>query len=425
MYPVQGTPLEKIPFELHWIADLLSYEWPMVSIYSDGEGIPFLYAWIDGSEKDDRYVILQISRRLLEGYLLKVTPYDELFKNAIEDRYIVLDVSKQTGEVRNIKELSYTKLQHNHKPDKGLFLEFEDQSDVDDIARKFKLEMNRDAFIFGVDNILEHARLAQTDVINIHLNSSNGKVGYGIIQSHILGQVLVEYNKMAEASALKVYEELGMRKSEYAWKDGERDAVIASAHTEYYASAASFDVKLTPVRTKQLRQGTAMEQIAGKIFELMNIGENFDQQSISMEAFPQEMLNAYDNFLSIINRYGISVAMQYGNPAKNSLRREYFDSFKSSRIVKQLRNISEGLPQERHFNGQFLSFHREKLDFSFRTLSGNVISGLIKPNVADAVRMDIFKSNFDLVIETVYQQKKGRLGMTAKNTIVSCVKSEN
>src|SRR5690606_7455769 len=116
----------------------------------------------------------------------------------------------------------------------------------------------------------------------------------------ILGQVLVEYNKMAEASALKIYQDLGMRKSDHTWKNGEREAVIALAHTEYHASAASFDVKLTPARTKQLGSSTAMEKIADKIFELMNVGEDFDQPNISMEAFPQEMLNAYDNFLSII-----------------------------------------------------------------------------------------------------------------------------
>lgn len=423
LHPVNGNVVKTLPFELKWIADLLNYEWPMISVYSDEQLQPYLYAWIDGSEKTDRYLIMQVDKRILEGYLLKVISYDELFKNAVDDRYFTLDISKLTGEISNITELSYAKLQASHKPDKGLFLEFEEQSDVDEIARKFQLTMDLEAFRYGKESILALAKASQTDIINIHLNSSNGKVGYGSIQSHILGQVLVEYNKMAEASALMVYEDTGMRRNANIWKDGERESVIEMAHTEYYATAASFDVKLTPVRPKQLKGGSAMEKITEKIFQLMNIGEDFSLENISMEIFPQDMLNAYDNFLSIIHRNGISVAMQYGNPSKNLVRREYFDAFKSSRIVKQLRSISEGQPQEHKYTGEFRSFHRDKLTFEFRTLSGNEISGHVKPDVADAVSLDIFRSNYDIVVEKVYQQKKGRLGMSTKNTIVSCVKS--
>ena len=425
LYPIKGTALESLPFEIEWVADLLSYEWPMISIYSDACSEPYLYAWIDGSEKADRYLISKVSKRNLEGYLLKVVPYDDLFRNSVNDEYFSVDISKQTGDINNITALPYINLQTNHKPEKELYLEFEEQSDINAIAGKFELKMDCEAYKFGIESIIELAKSAQNDIINIHLNSSNGKVGYGHIQSHILGQVLVEYNKMAEASALKVYEDLGMRRHSKTWKEGERESVIALAHTDYYATAASFDVKLIPVRTKNLKSGTAMEQITEKIFQLMNIGEEFGNENVSMDTFPQEMLNAYDTFLSIINKYGISVAMQYGNPVKQLVRREYFDAFKSTRIVKQLRCIQEGLPQERKFTGKFLSFHSEKLTFDFRTLANNEISGIVKSDVADAVRMDIFRSNYDIVIETLYQQKNGRLGMSVKNTIVSCVRSHD
>jgi hypothetical protein len=420
---LNGTVMKNLPFELTWIADLLSYEWPMISIYSDAQCKPYLYAWIDGSEKVDRYLISNIGERTLEGYLLKVTPYDELFENALDDRYFAIDINKLTGDISTIVELTYKQLQPNHKPEKGLYLDFEDQSDVDKIAHEFNFLMNREKFIFGAKSILEDAKSAQKDIVNIHLNSTNGKVGHGSVQSHILGQVLVEYNKMAEASVLKIYQDRGMRKDSHVWKDGERDSVISMAHTEYYAEAASFNVKLTPVKTRTLKDGTAMEQIAEKIFLLMSIGEDFSSESISMETFPQEMLNAYDNFLSIINRHSISIALQYGNPNKNSIKQEYFDSFKSSRIVKQLRRISEGKPHEVRFTGKFRSFHLDKRSFEFRTLSGNEISGHVKPDVADAISYDVFKPTFDIVVERVYQQKKGRLGMSTKNTIVSCIKS--
>jgi hypothetical protein len=419
---LKGEKLQKLPFELNWIADLISYEWPLVSIFTDKQKRPFLYTWMDGSEKADRYLIAEITLRNLEGYLLKVVTYEELFKNAVNDEYFLFDITKVDGKESVFTQVSFSGLQANHKPEKDLFLEFEEQRDLDLIKAYFNLTMNLDQYRYGEKNIHNRAKETKSEVVNIHLNSTNDLIQFGVIQSHILGQVLVEYNKMAEASALKIYEDSGLRKSSKNWQPGERESIIALAHTSYLAMAASFDVELTPVKTKIVNNGTAMEQIAGKIFQLMNIGEDFNQATVTMEAFPQEMLNAYQNFLLIIKKYGITVAMQYGSPEKETTRKEYFDAIKSSNIIKQLRAISEKVPQELKHRGRFVEFHLEKLTFEFRSETGVVIKGKIKKDIAEVLYIQIFSNTYDIVVERIFLQARGKLGLTVRDTIVSCIK---
>lgn len=425
LYKIHGEQVDHQPYELQWVGDLIFYDWSLLSVHSaKGLEDPFMMAWVDSSKTHDRYLLFRTSKHALAGYLLQHLPYYELISNPSDGYFYALDINSETGKEECFTKLDINGLHECYMPDREVKFRKGGDDSVK-VNEFFALETDLSKYLFGTRDIIARAKLDNSELINLHLTSNNGLVGHGEIRSNILAETLWAYNKMAEAVVLKLHEEKNANRSRSVkWLPGERDNVIDLAMTRFYAATGSFDVILTPVKIKQESNGnSSTENIIERIFALFGMGNDLNFSKFPRSAFPQEVFSAYETFLGVIQRNGIHVAMQYGNPEKEYKLQESFDPIKAQKIIKTLRSIENGTSFERKLFGKFTGFLKNKHEFEFTTMTGGKITGTFTAKTEEKLSPIVnFTKNFEISVMTTYQKKSNRRDEIEKNELISCVK---
>lgn len=425
LYKIHGCQVKKLPCVLQWVGDLIYYDWALLSVHAvEGSIEPFMMAWVDSSKTHDRYLVFRTSKRTLEGYILQHIPYFEMITNPSGGYFYAVDINNQTGEEEYVTHVELKGLHESYLPEKEVKFRC-GNDDSAAINEHFSLETSLEKYLYGSRDIIARAKLDKSELIIMHLTSNNGLVGHGEIQSNILAEALLGYNKMAEAVVLKLYEERHAGRSKVLkWEPGERDNVVRLARTRFYAETGSFDVILTPVKIKQEDDDkSSTENIIDRIFELFRMGQDLNFSDILRPVFPQEMLSAYEGFLGVIQRNGIHVAMQYANPEKEYKLQENFDPIKARNIIKQLRGIEDGKPVERKFIGKFIGFLKRKHEFEFMTATGAKIVGTFSAKTEEKLSPLVnFTKDFQILVSTTFIKKSNRVNPIEKNELLNCYK---
>ena len=361
--------INEIPFHLDWVGDLLFFDWPIISVLRNEHGQPFIKSWLESHDNINRYAVFEVSKHLLEEYVFKNCSYLDVLLNPLNDLIFTIDTSNN-GNILSTKIISSTYVPKKYLPKKHILFDSEDSIQLEHIIEAFGLEdssLSEQPFTF---DILEEANKIDSELINLHFSAKDSKVGYGKIESQILGEILVNYHKMAEATALNIYEKdndvSAIKNIKY--KKDEVEFIKKLAATEYsYDKAASFSVFLRPVKIiedKELNQ-TSSEKITDSIFELFNAGANLIELEKFNTNFSGPMLNAFSVFLKSIKENDITVTVKYGNPQKQSYQAETFNSKKSETIIKNLSSFEKGDPIENRLHGTFTALDKDHHTFRF------------------------------------------------------------
>jgi len=423
LYIIDGETIEAVPFDLEWIGDLIYYEWPLLSVFANEFGEPFIKVWVDASLGLDRFILFKTTKRILEGYIIRELSFIEMLKNAYTEDYFAIDISKSSDEIEKVTKLQYTGFNKRYLPKENVKFQFGDQREIDNVLSFFSLNTDVEIYRYGSGNLIEVAKEKGQEVINIHLTSSNKVVGFGEIQSGILGDILVSYNKMAEAVVVRIHDTKTKASKSHAkrWRKGERDKVVSLSRTTFTSIAASFDIYLYPVRNLLYEDGeTSTEQITNRIFDLFEMGTSLNFETQGKANFPQEMLTAYESLLKVIKENGLTMAVQYGNPIKEYQRRESFNCIKSSEIVKKLRAIEQGESVERKFTGKFRALNRKNDTFEFESTTRDIIVGSFDKRIREGIYAFVnLHSGFQILVSTYWESRSGRNEPIERNVILS------
>jgi hypothetical protein len=237
--------------------------------------------------------------------------------------------------------------------------------------RKILLQLKKQSSVF---DILEEARNNESDLVNIHLSSKNGVVGYGKIQSHILGEALMNYHKVAEATVISLYAE---RRKEIIKKPHFTiDYIKSLAITEYsYSRAASFSAFLKPFKTLRETDGeSSFSKIQSTIFSLFNVGDNQSDIKHHPE-FSKEMLIAFSSLLKVITDNDVNMTIQYGNLDDHSSYSEHFNKAKALKIISNLSSPIISEKTETELIGYFDTVSKRKKSFEFVSIQGYLFEG--------------------------------------------------
>ena len=426
LYTIKGEETKILPFQIDWIGDLLYYGWSLISIYANQMKFPYVKIWVDASEEQERHILFLTTKKAIEGYLLQKITFKDFFSSAVNDDYYAVDTLKDTDDIDKITTLHFKSLNKKYLPDASVMFELDDAEEVEKIKAYFSLNLDLDNYLYGNIDISNVAKEKQTEVINIHLSSLNGVVGHGDIDSQVLGRALTSYNDMAGAAVLHIYEQGRKTKNQAkkSWAPGERDNVIRLAHTRFYAQAGSFDIYLHPFNRKIDKNGVSYaQQIADRIFDLFKMGDELTFVDVQKSDFPQEMLTAYEEFLKVIQSAGINASLQYGSPDKKTVRQEYFDSVKASKVIKKLKVIEKGTPIERKFTGTFSQLSKTNHTFEFTPASGNKLKGAFHKNLFDGLYFFVnLHATYQITVETQWENRSGRSDAIERNVIVSYIK---
>jgi hypothetical protein len=143
---INGAKIEPKFFSKHsWNADLIDFEGPLLSLYRDEQGQDLLYAWLDCTEKTNRWGVLPVSRGSLRAYLELQKTLHDIF---IESSWIAIFHTGSSTNRRNSPKLTtWDSLPDTYLPTQDSYLSPEIATEA---AAKLAEEVS-EAYFLGLD----------------------------------------------------------------------------------------------------------------------------------------------------------------------------------------------------------------------------------------------------------------------------------
>jgi hypothetical protein len=414
---LNGTEITKLPFEISRVGDLLFFRSALISVYKDIALNIYIKSWLEEYNGIVRSAFFQIRPYMLLDYLKGDIPYSDILLSPIDNLYFIQD-NNYLEKTNKVTVLSSINFHRDYIPKVKAYFDEEDSEDADIIRETFgldKLDLEEQPSVF---NILEEAKSNESDLVNIHLSSKNSVVGYGKIQSHVLGEALMNYHKVAEATVISLY---APRRKENSNKPNVTlDNIKKLAITEYsYSRAASFSAFLKPYKIVKEADGeTSFSKIQTTIFSLFSIGENYSDIKEHPE-FSEEMLNAYSSLLKVVTDNDVNLTIQYGNLDDDSSYSEHFNKIKALKIISNLSSphISEKV-QTVH-TGYFDTVSNRKKSFEFVSGDGHIYEGKFAFELHQAVASYRLDLKYKVTMTTQDESMVGRKKLVKRHIILA------
>lgn len=135
---ISGFNINEFPFKLRKIGDLMYFEGPLMSVYSDSSGNAFIFDWVDSDEKNNRWLVYQVEKNQLSEYINNKISHFNLLNNPVNDLIFVIDKNPK-GEIERSLVCSPNKLPYEYLPDTNIKFEVEDSKEIDSVILKFEL----------------------------------------------------------------------------------------------------------------------------------------------------------------------------------------------------------------------------------------------------------------------------------------------
>jgi len=100
MNTLNGCPLNKFPLNLQYVADLIYFDGPLVSLLENESGESYLYCWSDVNSVDNRWLVFRVTKNSLQDYLLGKVSLRDLILNPVDAFHYAIYIDNDL-EVKN------------------------------------------------------------------------------------------------------------------------------------------------------------------------------------------------------------------------------------------------------------------------------------------------------------------------------------
>lgn len=425
---IKGFKIDTLPFELEKVGDLMYFDGSLMSVYKDLNNNPFILDWVDSNDKFNRWLVYQINLTSLNSYIIGESTHYNLLNNPINAIIFVVDKDKNNLIV-NCQICSPNNLPYDYFPESELKFENDDSRNLEAIIENFQLDLKAVQSETKVFDILKEAKKSSEELINIHIKSTNRKVGYGKIYSSVLGKALTNYTDLNKATALNIYDTKAKIPADERprRKKGELKSIKEMGELEFiYAKAASFSVFLRPItkQTELFDNQTSSEKITQTLFQLFDSSKDLETLREFKTTLNEDMLNSYNSFLKEIKEDDISINVQYANPINETVLCDSFDSTKANKILNNLNSLEFENTKEVKTKGIYKALDSIYSTFKFESFDGDVYSGKFSKLLKDGVAFLNLQDTYQVTIEVLETKKSGKKGIKEKDKMVSSVKVE-
>jgi len=425
LFHIDGFNIKKLPFELEKVGDLLYFEGPLMSVYRDYEDAPYIFDWVDSDDTFNRWLVYRIDNELLSDYVYGKATHFQLINNSFNNVIFVVD-KNTNGIISDCTVCTVNVLPYDYLPQSDLKFESEDSLKLDKIISTFNLVGGEFIKEHKTFKILEEAKKSNNELINLHINSTNSKVGYGKISSSILGQVLSSYSNLCTATAINIFDTKGKDSGEKKArrKKGELKQINQLGEFEFiYAKASSFSVFLRPIfKTIDLfNNETSSERITKSVFELFTASNDITKLRELKSSLNENMLSAYNSFLKDIKTQDISIVVKYANPKNDVVLEDVFTSKKAFHILQNLDVLEFSEVRPIKTNGHFRALDSINSTFKFESDDDDIYFGKFSEQLKSGIFLFNLHDYYSVTIEISDTKKSGKKNILSKETLVSCV----
>lgn len=418
-----GIELPALPFSLEaFIGDLFYHDFPVTSVY-EADGQPIILEWVDSSEDSavDRYIVYKIDRLTLKEFLTNRISHFEMIKSAISGSVILFD-RDLNDDVINISVLSPLELPKEYLPKAGI--EFEISESVDHLAIQNHFELsgvgrrtaNEIEVIRAVSNQIN------SNVINLHMRSGNG-IGFGKIDTGLLGESLVQFDKLYREVALDHM--LGLQRGKIQKANEEQKLLVS---TEVVVNhAASYSVFIRPITTQisLLNNNVASKPIIEKIERLIENAHDAEEVQKIYEIVSPFSIEEYKKFLVKIKKKEIDLDLSWFDPMDDTYFSKSFNLVYAHEVIQNIENVRNDQYHRFELIGKFSAINTGTAHFTFESNQGEHLSGYFDVLLRDNLVRLNFTKLYKVVINQSITKEAGKVGQKVANTIVSCLELSN
>lgn len=138
MEKIKGHIIQNIPFQgLTKVADLMEYEGPILSHFTDEKGNNYLYYWVDYDENVNRWLIWKINDAQLYGYIKGTKSLNKLLLEDNKDFIYSVEIDKDLKQ-SNIMMIELDDIQESYIPEEDSCYKFVVPKEYDTLLTKYE-----------------------------------------------------------------------------------------------------------------------------------------------------------------------------------------------------------------------------------------------------------------------------------------------
>ncbi|MEK8016555.1 MAG: DUF6575 domain-containing protein [Candidatus Parabeggiatoa sp.] len=126
METLKGFKLDKFTLKLEHIADLISFNGPLLSLFENDFGENYFYCWCDVDERYNRWLVFRVSYEQLRRYLMEQISLHDLTLNPVEGFVYCLDIDNAL-QYQNVYLLRPTNLPEMYIPSTDSYYDLESE----------------------------------------------------------------------------------------------------------------------------------------------------------------------------------------------------------------------------------------------------------------------------------------------------------
>jgi hypothetical protein len=120
-----------------FVADLVSYDGPLESLFRDRKGELYLYSWCDSESNYNRWIVLRVEKTRIKKYILGKLSLKDVITEPIDGVVYLLNIDNNLNTL-GARVVSPPELNPSYIPDADSYLSFEEYGD-EELSQRIQL----------------------------------------------------------------------------------------------------------------------------------------------------------------------------------------------------------------------------------------------------------------------------------------------
>lgn len=381
MQPVKGLRIESFPVKgLYKIDDLIYFDGPLLSFYTNDGGDNYLYYWVDVDDFCNRWVVFPVDLAELNDYLNEKITLHSLITSSLTGYVLDLDDKLETQSVHLIQ--------------------------ISDLPDDYLPEINS---IYNCEKTSEevflkyYSKKYKKGILQTHFSGGN-EIGYGTMNLHLFSKLMNNFTDLNDGLGNSFYK-IEKRKQEFRNKNKKEDKEKAIKKADYLnafkfdvvtTQAASFSVLLKTVDQEIGFEGTPTR--ADKYIEFLTDFLSGSETLDTLKEFAPKIdvstINHYESFLKLVEESHSKFQIGYLNTVSKSTFTKSIDAPQAKKIINNLQILDFESEETLIVIGKFVALSIKAGKYTFES-SDDKSSGTL--------RGEALKKCFEIAFNKTYK----------------------
>lgn len=413
-----GQNINEFSFHLNeYVGVLLFSEFPTTIIFSDLNNDPIVKEWVDCSDNENinRSFYFKSNKTLLKEFIEGSLSHQDFVNNSTDGLLYFEDNLK--GEIINKFVISTIGLPVEYMPSFDFFFKSEYGVEMDLIWNYFELE-NVKSTKNNFEEIKDIATKKNVETYNLHLENSSG-VGYGTIDTEILGKTLLEFEKLYKDISLDFIKGNLRGEARYTSKEKEELDPYTSTQT-YLKRAGSYSILIKPANSMNnlFQQTSDTQLIAVQLFNLIENSQSTEKLMLEYKKHSEFAMRSFKQFLKMIYENSLKMDLLWFNP---TTKKELFNKLTyviANNILLNIETLNVVDEDLLPLTGKFEAFNCNTRHFEFFTNTKEHFKGYLGREVDTELKLINFINLYKVEILRKTVKVAGQQDAKISNTIV-------